>query len=85
VRMLHNLIGLSRNAGDTDGMLRYLNAILAVSPADAEARVIRAVVLGRTGRRAEAIVDADWLLQNRPEGINLNEVDRLRRDLDRGD
>ena len=64
-------------------MLRYLNATLAVSPDDAESRVVRAVLLGRSGRRAEAIVDVDWLLQNRPEGINLNQVDKLRRDLER--
>ncbi|HEY2249752.1 MAG TPA: transglutaminase family protein, partial [Planctomycetaceae bacterium] len=39
VRMLGNLRGLAFNARDADGMLRYLNAALAVSPADGELRV----------------------------------------------
>lgn len=85
VRMLRNLRGLAERTADADGMLRYLDATLAVFPGHAESRVVRAVMLGRIGRRAEAIVDADWLLQNRPEGINLNQVDKLRRDLDRGE
>ena len=85
VRMLGNLLALARNARDAEGMLRYVSAILAVSPAEAEYRFLRAQLLLYSGRRAEAIIDADWLLQNRPEGINLNEVDRFRHDLDRGD
>jgi hypothetical protein len=44
---------------------------------------MRAVLLLRSGRRAEAIADADWLLEHRPDGVNLNEVDELRRVLDR--
>ena len=39
----------------------------------------------RENRLAQAIVDADWLLQNHPEGINLNQVDELRRVLERVD
>lgn len=85
VRMLRNLRGLSQRGSDIDGMLRYLNAILAISPAEGEDRFMRAVLLLRSGRRAEAIVDADWLLEHHPEGINLNQVDELRRVLDRVD
>jgi len=82
VRMLHNLLGLARNSQDLEGMLRYLDAIVAISPDAAQERYIRAVLFVRSGRRAEAIIDADWLIEHRPNGIDLNEVDRLRRELD---
>jgi regulator of sirC expression with transglutaminase-like and TPR domain len=85
VRMLHNLRGLAQKSQDGEGMLRYLNAIIALSPTAAQERFLRAVFYLRSGRRAEAIVDADWLLEHHPEGINLNEVDELRRLLERLD
>jgi regulator of sirC expression with transglutaminase-like and TPR domain len=83
VRMLRNLRGLAQRGSDIDGLLRYVSAILAISPTEGEERFMRAVLLLQTGRRAEAIVDADWLLEHRPEGINLNQVDDLRRVLER--
>ncbi|MBI3861208.1 MAG: trypsin-like peptidase domain-containing protein [Planctomycetia bacterium] len=83
VRMLHNLLGGEQKAGNIDGMLRYLGAILAVSPNAGQERFMRGVLLLQTGRRAEAEAEADWLLQHRPEGVNLNEVDELRRILER--
>ena len=83
VRMLRNLRGLAYRASDADGMLRYVGATLAISPTEGEERFIRAQLLFYSGRRAEAIVDADWLLEHHPEGINLNQVDKLRRDLER--
>lgn len=85
VRMLHNLRGVAYRASDADGMLRYVNATLAISPTEGEDRLFRAMLLRQSGRRAEAIVDADWLLEHHPEGINLNEVDKLRRDLERAE
>ncbi|HEY3968763.1 MAG TPA: transglutaminase family protein [Planctomycetaceae bacterium] len=83
VRMLHNLLGSEQKAGNRDGMLRYLGAILAVSPNAGQERFMRGVLLLQSGRRAEATAEADWLLQHRPEGVNLNEVDELRRVLER--
>ena len=83
VRMLGNLRGLAERASDADGLLRYLNAILTITPEAGEPRWTRARLLLYSGRRAEAIVDADWLLEHHPEGINLNQVDELRRALDR--
>ena len=83
VRILHNLRGLAQRSQDGEGMLRYLNAIIAVSPTAAQERFLRAVLLLRSGRRAEALLDADWLLEHHPEGINLNEVDDLRRVLEK--
>ncbi|MGE5192030.1 MAG: transglutaminase family protein, partial [Deltaproteobacteria bacterium] len=83
VRILHNLLALAQRGQDVEGMLRYLDAIVAVSPEGAQERFMRAVLLLRSGRRTEAIADADWLLEHRPDGVNLNEVDELRRVLDR--
>ena len=83
VRILHNLLGISQRAEDLTGMLRYVDAIVALSPDASEERWIRAVLFFQTGRRAEAIVDADWLLEHRPGGIDLNRVNELRQLLDR--
>jgi regulator of sirC expression with transglutaminase-like and TPR domain len=83
VRILHNLRGLAQRSQDGEGMLRYLNAIIAVSPTAAQERFLRAVMFWRSGRRAQALVDTDWLLEHHPEGINLNEVDELRRVLEK--
>jgi len=41
------------------------------------------VLLAQSGRRAEAIADTDWLLEHRPQGVNLNEVDQFRHVLER--
>jgi regulator of sirC expression with transglutaminase-like and TPR domain len=83
VRMLHNLLGLAERARDIDGMLRYLDAIVAVSPDVGQERFMRALLLAQSGRRAEAIADTDWLLEHRPQGVNLNEVDQFRHVLER--
>jgi regulator of sirC expression with transglutaminase-like and TPR domain len=85
VRMLHNLLALARNARDAEGMLRYLDAVIAVDSDAAEDRFNRAGVLTYIGRRAEALADTDWLLEHRPEGIDLNEVDKLRREINRAE
>src|SRR5262249_5561409 len=82
VRMLRNLLGVARSSRDAEGTLRYLDAIVAITPDAAQERFMRADLLRYLGRRVEAIADADWLLEHRPEGINLNEVDELRRELD---
>jgi regulator of sirC expression with transglutaminase-like and TPR domain len=83
VRMLHNLLNLAQRSQDGEGMLRYLDAIIAVSPDAGPERFVRARLLLFVGRRAEAIADADWLLEHRPEGVNLNEVDEFRRVLNK--
>ena len=83
VRMLHNLLGLTKRSQDTDAALRYLEAIVAISPDAGRERFLRAVLRFQAGRRAEALADIDWLLEHHPEGVNLNEVDEFRRALQR--
>lgn len=83
IRILHNLLGLAQRSQDTEAMLRYLDVLIAVAPQNADERWMRAVMLYRAGRREAALADVHWLLENRPEGVNLNQVDELRRVLER--
>jgi regulator of sirC expression with transglutaminase-like and TPR domain len=83
VRMLHNLLRAAQRSQDAEGMVRYLDALVAISPDTGDERWMRAVMNFRTGRRDEAMHDTEWLLEHRPEGVNLNEVDELRRLLER--
>jgi regulator of sirC expression with transglutaminase-like and TPR domain len=78
VRMLHNLWNVAQRERDVPGMLRYVDAILALAPASAEERVARALLRMQTGDRLGALEDADWLLEHAPEGVDLDRVRELR-------
>ncbi len=82
VRMLSNLLGLAQEEQDPEGMLRYVTAIVEIDTQAAQSRWIRAVLRFQTERREAAAEDADWLLEHRPEGINLQRVEELRGILD---
>jgi serine protease Do len=79
VRMLHNLLNVAEREKDQEGMLRYLNAILAVSPNAAPQRGMRALLRHRTGDRDGALQDVDWLLEHQPEGIDVEALREFRR------
>ena len=83
VRMLHNLTGLARSARDGPSMLRYLDAILAVAPDEADDRWLRARLRYHAGHRQGAIEDADWLLDKKPAGVELEPVREFRRLLEK--
>jgi regulator of sirC expression with transglutaminase-like and TPR domain len=85
VRMLHNLMGLTSEDGDLKSALRYLDTILAVAPESANERAARAGLRYQTGDRPGALEDVDWLLDRRPEGVNLERVQELRRLITRSD
>jgi regulator of sirC expression with transglutaminase-like and TPR domain len=78
-RMLHNLLGLARDDKDGPGMLRYLDAIVSLTPDAAEERWLRAALRVQAGQRQEAVTDIDWLLEHRPDGIDLDRVLEMRR------
>ncbi len=78
VRMLHNLMTIARNDEDAEGMLRYLDTILAVAADAGDERWMRAQLRFHTGRREGSLEDTDWLLKHEPEGIDLREVRKLR-------
>jgi serine protease Do len=79
IRMLHNLLGLTRRDGDVDGALRYLDAILAIAPDAANERFLRAVARSQKGNKAGAREDVEWLVEHEPEGVNRERVLELRR------
>ncbi len=78
-RMIHNLIGVAQNEQDGEGMLRYLDAILAVDAQSHEERWVRAVFRWRQGQPAEALDDCEWLLRTHPPGVDLERVRELRK------
>jgi regulator of sirC expression with transglutaminase-like and TPR domain len=83
VRMIHNLLGNARRDRDLKGMARYLDTILTITPDAAEERWLRAMVRLQLNHRDGARADADWLLEHRPAGIELERVQEFRRFLDR--
>lgn len=82
IRMLANLRGVAGNDRDTDSVARYLDTVLVIDPDDLESRARRIDVRIRTGRLRPAIVDIDWMLDKKPEGMDLNRVLQLRADLE---
>jgi regulator of sirC expression with transglutaminase-like and TPR domain len=85
VRMLRNLRGIAQANRDTDAVLRYADAVLVISPEMIEDRSLRAVLRAQNGNRAGALADIDWLLENRPEGVDLDRVREFRELLQRGE
>jgi serine protease Do len=79
VRMLHNLLNVAQKERDAAGMLRYLDAILTVSPDAGEEHAMRAGVRYQQGDREGALADMDWLIEHEPEGIDLEQVRKMRR------
>jgi len=77
VRMLSNLLNTARREEDGVAMLRYVEAILSVDDSRGEERFIRAVLYFQNGRKGEALAEARWLLDHKPEGVDLNRVQRF--------
>lgn len=77
VRMLRNLSSLAQREQDAPGMLRYYETLLALTPDSAADRWYRAVLLYQLNRHAEAYNETAWLLDHRPEGIDLSSVAQL--------
>jgi regulator of sirC expression with transglutaminase-like and TPR domain len=79
VRMLHNLRNVAEGEKDKDAMLRYVNAIVTVDPDAAQERGMRMLLLYQAGDREGALLDADWLLEHKPEGLDVERVREFRR------
>ena len=79
VRMLNNLLGLAQREQDFEGSLRYLDAIITLSPDAARERGLRALARFQLGDRKGALADLDWILEKMPEGIDLDGVRTIRR------
>jgi serine protease Do len=76
-RMLNNLLSLAGRDEQPRDMVRYLDAMLVLDPESARDRVLRMVTSYRLGRRDAALADARWLLDHAPEGIDLEQVERM--------
>jgi regulator of sirC expression with transglutaminase-like and TPR domain/S1-C subfamily serine protease len=83
LRMLHNLLALAQRDKDGPAMLRYLDAMIPCATTDgANLRAMRAILRWQAGRPAQAREDVDWLLEHRPEHIDLEQVEALKRQLE---
>ena len=73
-RMLGNLLGLAQQKSDKEAVLRYLEALLTIDPTLVRERGLRAILHYETGRRERAVQDLDWFLENKPAGIDLEQI-----------
>jgi serine protease Do len=82
VRMLQNLLGLAQEDQDVLAALRYLDAMLTVTPDAGRERWMRALLRYNTRQREAAREDVDWLVEHHPEGVDPKRVRELRERLD---
>jgi len=82
-RMLVNLLGLAERDREDDRVLRYLEILVALDEKDPEMRAKRLEIRARSGRLQEALTDADWFIDNLPEGTNMDRLYELRAALER--
>lgn len=81
-RMLHNLLNVARGEKDVDGGLRYLAGILLLQPSDGQSRVMRAGIYLSKGMKTEALSDIEYLIDHPSEGVDAQELKRLKRQLE---
>ncbi len=79
IRMISNLMGLARRDRDAEGVLRYLDAILALTPSAGQERWVRAVLRFQDGRLDAAMADTLWLLEHHPEDVSVEGLHQLQR------
>lgn len=80
VRMLHNLINVAESEKDRDGMLRYLDAMLAIDAKLYNERFARAVLRLQLGLYEDASRDCDFLIDNAGDNeIDFDRVHELKR------
>jgi len=77
LRMLQNLLSVAQQKKDREAMLRYLQAIVTIDSDSPRERGLRAMLRFETGRKQAAIADLDWFLTNKPEGIDLDQIEKM--------
>ena len=80
VRMLQNLLGVAQRGPtgpDREAIQRYTSAMLVLDPSLVRERGLRAVVRWETGRRDAAVADLQTILDAKPAGIDLAELQRM--------
>jgi regulator of sirC expression with transglutaminase-like and TPR domain len=81
IRMLRNLLGIAQRGESASEMLRYLDAILILTPDSVSDRLVRAQLRLQTGDTAGAKADFTWLLDNKPDGVDLDRIAEFLRTL----
>ena len=74
MRMLRNLMGVAQNKDAPIDLLRYVEVMVSLQPDSAFDRWARAVLLIQSRKFFAAKKDLEWLLQNKPEGMDLKKV-----------
>ncbi|QDV66382.1 Putative serine protease HhoA precursor [Rosistilla carotiformis] len=78
IRVLRNLMGSAGRLRDSEAVLRYIDALVALRPEEGEYRMMRAAARHQTDRDHAALEDLQWLIQNQPPGIDIHEVQEMR-------
>ena len=82
VRMLRNLVGLEINQRKTpQAAINYLEMLLAIQPDAAQERFQRALLRLQGEDAIGAGQDIDWLLENRPPGLDYGRLEAFRETL----
>lgn len=80
LRILTNLIANAQNpktGPDREALIRYESAMLAIDPALVRDRGMRAVCRWETGRTAAALTDLQALIDAKPPGLDLDELQKM--------
>jgi regulator of sirC expression with transglutaminase-like and TPR domain/S1-C subfamily serine protease len=77
-RMFRNLYAVAEHERDTESMMRYLDAILAIDEDAAAERLRRSQLRLQAGDAAGAAADVDWLIEREPEGLDIDGLRQLR-------
>tara|TARA_R110002049_G_scaffold50370_3_gene143075 strand:- start:114303 stop:116546 length:2244 start_codon:yes stop_codon:yes gene_type:complete len=77
-RVLNNLMGIATEKRESESMLRYIEAIVALNPDVADYRMMRAQLRGMTGRKDRAIADLDWLLDSETSQFSAHHLQQMR-------
>ena len=81
VRMLHNLLGVSERGEAGSDPLRYLDVIVALVPDSVSDRLARASLRLQSGDTAGAKQDFKWILDQQPQGVDLERIAEVYRTL----
>jgi regulator of sirC expression with transglutaminase-like and TPR domain len=81
VRMLRNLLAIAQRSESPAEVLRYLDAIVTLSPESVPDRLARAQVRLQTGDTPAAKSDFKWLLDHQPAGVDLDRIAEFYRTL----
>ncbi|MEO1993228.1 MAG: transglutaminase family protein [Pirellulales bacterium] len=78
-RVLNNLLAIASRAQHSEQMLGYLNALVTINADEttSRTRVLRMVTAHRLKQFNLALADARWLVEKRPDDVDLQAVGKL--------